>query len=255
MLFDTHCHLDVGAFDQDRDAVIARARQVGVTRFLNPAYDLDSSRRAVALAQGHADVVAAVGVHPNDALTFDDAQLETLYALAQSPKVVAIGEIGLDYHWQTVPRVQQAAAFIAQLHLARRLMRPVIIHCREAYDDVLDILVKHGDGVSGVVLHAFSGKLAHMRVAVQRGYALGIGGPVTYPNAHRLREVVRAMPLDRLLVETDSPYLAPQMQRGQRNEPAYLTAVVEKIAEIHGMNVGDIAQIATDNGRRIFRLD
>lgn len=254
-LFDTHCHLDVAAFDQDRDAAIARARAAGVVRFLNPAYDLASSRRAIALAQAQAGVVAAVGVHPNDAADFGEAHLAELRALARAPRVVAIGEIGLDYHWQTTPRDRQAQAFIAQLALARELNLPVIVHCRDAYDDALAILREHGRELPGLVMHAFSGRMEHLRAALALGFYIGVGGPVTYPNAHALREMVKAAPLERIVVETDSPYLAPQAHRGRRNEPAYVVEVTYKIAELHGTSTRDIARITTDNGRRLFRLN
>ncbi|PJF47674.1 MAG: TatD family deoxyribonuclease [Chloroflexi bacterium] len=253
-LFDTHCHLDVAAFDPDRDVAIARARAAGVAHFLNPAYDLESSRRAVALAQGHADVVAAVGVHPNAAADFDGAQLAELRALACAPQVVAVGEIGLDYYWQTTPRDRQAQAFIEQLALARELNLPVIVHCRDAYDDALALLREHGCGLPGLVMHAFSGRMEHLRAALALDFYIGVGGPVTYPNADTLRDVVKTAPLERIVVETDSPYLAPQSHRGRRNEPAYLIEVAHKVAELRQRSIRDIARITTDNGRRLFRL-
>ncbi len=247
--FDTHCHLDVPAFDADRAAVLARARAVGVRYLLNPAYDLVSSRRAATLARTEEGIVAALGVHPNEAAGFDAS------TLASAPGVVAIGEIGLDYHWDTAPREAQAQAFVAQLALARELNLPVIIHCREAYDDLLALLRAHGAGLAGVLMHAFAGSLEHLRAALALGAHIGIGGPVTYPKAHALREVVRAAPLDHLLLETDAPYLAPQSQRGKRNEPAYLVAVAQKVAEVRGLSIHEIAQRTLDNGRRLFKLD
>lgn len=254
-LFDTHCHLDVAAFDEDRDAVIARARAVGVTRFLNPAYDLSSSRRAIALAQAHPDIVAAVGVHPNDAADFGETHLAELRMLACMPGVVAIGEIGLDYHWQTTPRDQQAEAFVAQLALARELNLPVIVHCRDAYDDALALLREHGQGLPGLVMHAFSGRMEHLRAALALGFYIGVGGPITYPKAHSLRDVVKAAPLERVVIETDAPYLAPQSHRGRRNEPAYVLEVAHKVAELHGISTRDIGQITADNGRQLFGLN
>jgi TatD DNase family protein len=262
MLFDTHCHLDVAAFDEDRAAVLERARAVGVSLMLNPAYDLESSRRAAALATARADVVAAVGVHPNDAAGFTDATLNDLRDLAGTRSgapddrcpVVAIGEIGLDYHWKTVTPAAQAVAFVAQLRLARELQLPVIIHCRDAYDDCLEILREHGQGLA-LVLHAFGGKAAHMRAAVDMGYHIGIGGPVTYPNAHGLRDVVKAAPLERIVLETDSPYLSPQAYRGKRNEPAFVLQVAERVADVRQMSVDDVARITAHNGGRLFGLD
>ena len=226
-----------------------------MARLLNPAYDLASSRRAIALAEAHPDLVAAVGVHPNDAAGFGESHLAELRAQASAPGVGAIGEIGLDYHWQTVAREEQVRAFVAQLGLARELNLPVIVHCREAYDDALELLRDHGCGLPGLVMHAFSGQAEHLRAALALGFHIGIGGPLTYPGAHGLRAMVEAAPLDRILVETDSPYLAPQPHRGRRNEPAYVTTVVQKIAELRGQSASDIARITTDNGRRLFRLN
>jgi TatD DNase family protein len=268
VLFDTHCHLDVAAFDEDRDAVFGRAHEAGVTQFLNPAYDLESSRRAVALAQAREDVVAAVGIHPNDAGEFGGETLNELRRLAyrrfpphlsplpqgERELVVAIGEIGLDYHWKTVPPEKQAEAFIAQLQLARELSLPVIIHCRDAHDDCLEILREHGQGLS-LVLHSFAGKMAHLRAALALDYHIGVGGPLTYPSAHTLRDCVQAAPIERIVLETDAPYLAPQGWRGKRNEPAYLRQVAERLADVKSMSLDDIARITSDNARRLFRLE
>ncbi len=253
MLFDTHCHLDTQAFDADRDAVFTRARAAGVTRFLNPAYDLESSRRAVALAQARTDVVAAVGVHPNESATFDDAALDTLRILAAEPGVVAVGEIGLDYHWRTVPSELQKIAFLRQLVLARECQLPVIVHSREAMDDTLDVL-QHEFAGGALVLHSFAGDLAQMTRALDLGFYIGIGGPVTYPNAAQTREAVRSVPLDRLVLETDAPYLSPQRHRGKRNEPAYVRLVAEKVADVRDMKMIDIAARTTENALRLFGL-
>jgi len=267
MLFDTHCHLDVPVFDEDRDAVFARAHDAGVTLFLNPAYDLESSRRAVTLAQSREDVVAAVGVHPNDAEAFDETTIHDLRNMVigsrpphpnplpfgEREPICAIGEIGLDYHWKTVSPDRQAGAFIAQLHLARELDLPVIIHCRDAYDDCLDILREHGRELS-LVMHSFAGKLHHLHAALDFGYFIGVGGPVTYPNALTLRDCVQVAPLDRIVIETDAPYLAPQAVRGKRNEPANVRAVAEKIADVRQMSFEDVANITMDNGKRLFGL-
>lgn len=253
VLTDTHCHLDTPAFDTDREAVFARAHEAGIARFVNPAYDLESSRRAVALAQARADVFAAVGIHPNDATTFSETALDALRALAQQPRVVAIGEIGLDYHWNVATPKQQAEAFIAQLNLARDLALPVIIHCREAYDDCLALLEAHGRDLP-LVMHAFGGALHHARKALDLGYFIGIGGPVTYPKAHALREIVTYVPLERLLLETDSPYLPPQGKRGTRNEPAYLAIVARTIAERRHLALEALAAQTSHNAHTLFRL-
>lgn len=254
MLFDTHCHLDTPAFDADREAALVRARQAGVSRFLNPGYDLASSQRAVELAQRHPNVYAAVGVHPNDAREFAAETLDQLRALATQPKVVAIGEIGLDYYWKTVPPQRQAEAFVAQLELARALDLPVIIHCRDAYDDCLALLERHGRDLS-VVMHAFGGELSHLWRALDLGCTIGIGGPVTYPKAQRLREVAASVPLDRLVLETDAPYLSPQPHRGKRNEPAFLPLAAAVVADVRRMRIEDLARATGDNSVRLFRLE
>ncbi len=253
MLFDTHCHLDTQVFDADRDAVFARAHAAGVTRFLNPAYDLESSRRAVALAQARADVAAAVGVHPNESAAFDGSDLETLRGLSAEHGVAAIGEIGLDYHWRTVPPELQKIAFLRQLELARERRLPVIIHSREAMDDTLDILQREFSG-GALVLHSFAGDVAQLMRALDLGFYIGISGPVTYPNAVQTREVVRKVPLDRLILETDAPYLSPQRYRGKRNEPAYVRLVAEKVADVRDMMMADVAARTTANAARLFGL-
>jgi TatD DNase family protein len=255
MLFDTHCHLDTPAFDADRDTVMLRAQQAGVGRFLNPAFDLDSSGRAVALAQSQADVYAAIGIHPTSTLDFGPDHLTQLRELALSagPRLVAFGEIGLDYYWKTVEPDVQRTAFVAQLGLARALNLPVIIHCREAYDDALDVLAEHWPG-RPLVMHAFGGTVAQAQRALALGYHIGIGGPVTYPSATQTREVVRSLPLDRLLLETDSPYLSPQRHRGKRNEPGYVKLVAEKIADIREMMLVDVADVTTANANRWLGL-
>ncbi len=259
MLFDTHCHLDTELFDADRDDVFARAYAAGVTQFLNPAYDLASSRRAAQLANGRADVVAAVGLHPNDIGHLDDACMSQLETLAATERVVAIGEIGLDYHWDTHPRPLQRAGFVRQFALAQRLQLPVIIHCRDAYDDLMETLAEIDVGTTAqprvpVLLHSFAGKPAHARAAIAQGYFLGIGGPLTYKNAHTLRDVVQSVPLTQLVLETDAPYLPPIPHRGQRNEPAYMRLVAEHLATLLHMPLDELAQVTTANAKRLFKV-
>ena len=261
MMFDTHCHLDIDRFDGDRAAVLQRAHAAGVSLLLNPAFDLASSRRAIALAQAHEGIVAAVGIHPNDAGDFGNDTLRTLHEMIDDARarvrrkiVVAIGETGLDYHWKTVPHDKQAAAFIAQLDFARELRLAVIIHCRDAYDDTLEILRQHGRDLP-LVMHSFLGNIDHLQATLELGYCIGLGGPITYPSAKDLRDMVKAAPLERILIETDAPYLAPQAYRGKRNEPAHVRLVAEKLAELHGVTLDEIAQITTQNARRLFGLD
>jgi len=260
-LFDSHAHLDFPQFDADREAVIERARAAGVVGVLNVGTDLVSSRRAVALAAQRHMVYAAVGVHPHDAKKLDGATLAELRNLAQEPKVVAVGEIGLDFYRDLSPRDQQRRAFQAQLAWAARLSKPVIIHDREAHEEVLGILTDWGQDLKRSplggrlgVLHTFSGDLAMAERVVDLGFYIGISGPATYQNARHLPEVVRALPLDRLLVETDCPYLAPHPHRGRRNEPAYVGLVAERIAACKGLPVGEVAEATTANAQRLFGL-
>ena len=248
MLFDTHCHLDAGAFDPDRNEVWARAQHAGVAWLVNPAYDLASCRRAIALAAQHERIYAAVGIHPNDCATFDN-DLPALRELLKQPKVVAVGEIGLDYHWDRTPPAQQAAAFVAQLALAREFSLPVIVHCRDAYDDTLALLEAHAQGLR-VVLHAFAGRMEHAERALGCGWHIGIGGPVTYRKAENLREAAGAIPLDRMLLETDSPYLPPHPHRGQRNEPARLTLVAESVSQVRGVSLARVTAETTSAADR-----
>jgi len=255
-LIDSHCHLDFPDFDPDREEVLARARAAGVDTLINPGADLPSSQRAVALAEKQPGVYAAVGIHPHDASSLDERGLARLRRLAAHPKVVAIGEIGLDYYRDLSPRDQQRTAFNAQLELAAELNLPVIVHQREAAEDVLAILrAWAGRLTAGGVLHAFSAShFAMAREALSMGFYIGIGGPITFANAGRLRETVPKLPLERLLLETDAPYLTPHPYRGQRNEPAYLTLVARRLAELHSVPVETLADQVSDNTRRLFRL-
>lgn len=252
MLFDTHCHLDAGAFDPDRDEVWARAQQAGVGWLVNPAYDLPSCRRAIGLAEQHPTIRAAIGIHPNDCASFED-DLPALRALIGHPGVVAIGEIGLDYYWDKTTPAQQAAAFVAQLNLAREFNLPVIVHCRDAYDDTLALLETHARGLR-VVLHAFAGRMAHAERALAQGWRIGIGGPVTYRKAENLREVAAAIPLDHMLLETDSPYLPPHPHRGQRNEPARIVLVAESVSQVRGVSFAHVADETTSAAMAFFGL-
>lgn len=256
ILFDTHCHLDDTAFDGDRDAVFARARNAGVGAFLNPAYDLASSARAAALAGAHDDVWAAAGIHPNDAQEADAQGLLRLDELLRAPRVVALGEIGLDYHWKRHSPVVARRAFSDQIGLARAAGKPVIVHCREAMADVLATLSEVNTGTSAVpvLLHAFSGDEEQARESLRRGYLLGIGGPLTYPKAETLRRIAASAPLSQIVLETDAPYLSPQPFRGRRNEPAHMTGVAERLAALRGVPVDEIAETTTANARRLLGL-
>jgi TatD DNase family protein len=254
VLFDTHAHLHDGEFESDRTEVLARARTAGVGRFLAVGTDPEASAAAVALAAAQPDVYAAVGIHPHDAAAADDAALARIAALAQAPKVVAVGEIGLDYYRDLSPRPAQARALRAQLVLARELGKPVLLHCREAHADLLAAVAAEGDAEIGGIMHCFSGDVAVARQCLDLGLLISVAGPVTYPNARRLAEVVRSLGLDRLVLETDCPYLPPQPWRGKRNEPAYLPVTAARVAELIGAPPAIVAQRTTANACALLRI-
>lgn len=255
-LIDTHAHLDSGQYDSDRLATIERARAAGVSPILTVGCDLPSSRASVALALEHGDIFASVGIHPHDALTCDDAALEELRRLAGSTlKVVAIGEIGLDFYRDRSPRDVQRLAFRRQISLARELRLPIIVHDRDAHDEVLQILRAEEASEVGGVLHCFSGDVAMARACLELGFFISFPGTVTYPANQGVAEVVRTIPDEKLLVETDCPYLSPQPFRGKRNEPAYVRHTAATIAAMRGVSELDIARITSRNARNLFGLD
>ena len=248
-LVDSHAHLDLEQFNNDLEQVLARAREAGVMTILDVGTDLPSSRAAVALAQEHDLVYAAVGVHPHEARTVTPAVLEELRRLAHHPKVVAIGEIGLDYYRDLSPRSVQRQVLADQLVLAAELNLPVVVHSREAHDDVIAAL-RGWDG-SGV-LHSYSAGPERLAEVMELGFFIGISGPVTFANAHALRRVAATVSLDRILVETDCPYLTPVPHRGQRNEPAYVRYVAEAVAHARAIPIEAVAQATTDNASRLL---
>lgn len=259
-LFDTHAHLDDPLFEGGVEAVLARARAAGVVRVVTTGVDVATSRRAVELAREHPfDVSAAVGVSPHDAGTYDDTVGAELEELAAGPGVVAWGEIGLDYYHDRAPRDVQRRVLLDQLKRARHRGLPAVIHCREAHADLAGCLeeARSHPGVDEPpfgVLHCFSGTADDARQALSLGYMLGIGGVATFTNARTHRDVVRSLPPTSVVLETDAPYLAPHPHRGKRNEPAYVRLVAEKVAELWGMEIGELARITTANARRLFRL-
>ncbi len=251
-LIDSHVHLDDEAFAADRDAMMARARAVGVRAFLSIATSLAGSRRVIALAEAHADVYASIGVHPHDAAAATPETLAELATLGRHPKVVAIGETGLDYFRNFAPREAQEDAFRAQLRLAREMGLAAVVHSRDAHEDVLRILAADAPGC--VIMHCFSGTVEMARQCVDRGYYLGLGGPVTYRNARRMLDVAAAVPPDRMLLETDAPYLPPEPHRGKRNESAYLPLIAAAVARARGVAAGTVAEITTLNAIEAFGL-
>jgi len=256
-LFDTHCHLDIDSFTEDIEEVIERAAATGVTRMIVPGLDLDNAAAVLALAERFPGVHAAVGVHPNSAAGWCDEWIGRLRELARHPKVVAIGEIGLDYYWDKTPPEVQHKALAQQLELAAELSLPVIIHNREASADVIDMLAAsslNGHERPGV-LHSFSGDWATAEAALAMGFYLGFTGPLTYKKADDLRAIAARVPLDRILIETDAPYLTPHPYRGKRNEPAYVRFVAERLAEVRGLSLSEVAEITTANALRLFGID
>lgn len=256
MLIDSHCHLMFNAFDADRPEVLARAEEAGVIGIINPGTNLTDSRQIVAAAAEIDSLYAAVGVHPNESADFEAAGLAQLRAWASEPKVVAIGEIGLDYYWDKVPRPRQREVFEQQLALAKEVDLPVIIHQRESGADTMAVLrAWAAGGHPGLVLHSFSGNLAVVEEALELGFYIGFSGPVTFKNTRELPEIVAAVPADRLLVETDAPFLAPHPFRGKRNEPARVKLVAERVAELKDQPFEAMARILTNNTIDLFRLN
>ncbi len=254
MLFDSHAHLDGERFDNDRDLVINRAKANGIGYIMNPGADFESSVRAVELAQKYDMIYAAVGVHPHDASSLDDSLLMMIEALSKKPKVQAIGEIGLDFHYDYSPRDVQRKWFIEQLRLAKRLNMPVIIHDREANQETFDTLRKEHTFETGVLMHCYSGSGELAKEYVKLGGYISIAGPVTYKNSRKLIEVIETVPLERLMIETDSPYLTPEPFRGKRNESLYVKYVCEKIAQIKGLSIEEIAEATTHNAKTYFKI-
>ena len=261
MLIDTHAHLDFRQFDDDRNAVLDRAWQAGVAAIITIGIDLKTSRAAVALAEAHEGVFATVGFHPHDAKSADAVALAELQELGQHPRVVAIGEMGLDFYRDRSPRDVQRRVFRRQLQIAAELGKPVVIHDREAHADTLETLrqwIAESQPIPSEyrgVLHCFSGGLALAQAAIELGFFIGVDGPITYRNARKLPGIVKALPLDRLLVETDAPFLTPHPHRGQRNEPAYVRLVAERIADVKNLSPAEVAQATTANAKALFELD
>lgn len=260
MFVDSHAHIDGEEYDADRDEVVARAREAGVGAILNVGTGdphSGSFERAIAVAEKYEGVYAAVGVHPHDARLFDDVATRRIQNLfEQSPRLIALGEIGLDYHYDHSPRDVQRDVFRKQLGMARAMSLPVIIHSREADEDTVNILREELTGsVQSGVMHCFGGSLAMMWAVVELGFMVSFAGNITFKKAEHLREVARRVPLHRLLIETDCPYLTPVPFRGRRNEPARVTEVAQCLAEIHGTTTDEMAGRTTENFERFFEMN
>ena len=252
MLIDTHCHLDFADFEPDRDQVIRRAQEAGINYFINIGATLESSTAACALAKEYPQVYATVGVHPHDADTFDLAALEKLRQLAQGAKVVAIGETGLDYYRNLSSKENQRQAFLKQIALSKELNLPIVIHCRQAQEEVLQML-KEAQPVRAVV-HCFAGEESFLKTCLDSGFFISYTCNITYKKAAILREMVKLTPLDRLMLETDAPYLSPEGFRGKRNEPAQIKLLAEQVSQIKGVSVAEVEDCTTRNAKSFFKL-
>ena len=253
MLVDTHAHIQWASFDKDREKVISRAQKASVGNIVNIGFDLDGSVKGVELAEQHNGLYATVGIHPHNAIRLDQNVLNKLGEISRHPKVVAIGEIGLDYYRNLSPREAQKKAFEAQLSLAEELELPVVIHDREAHSDILEIISRFKGKVSGI-MHCFSGDKEMAEQIIELGFLVSFAGNVTYPNAHKLRETARWIDLDSILIETDSPWLPPQAMRGKRNEPCFLPFIAREIAELKGIATEELAEATTMNAKEIYQL-
>ena len=253
-LIDSHCHLDAEQFNEDREAVIERALAAGIEHMMaigtgDGPPDFEAGIR---LADRYAPIYCTVGVHPHDAAKSGDNTMKEMEALLRHPKVVAIGEMGLDYHYDFSPRDRQRAVFIDQLMLARTSRKPIVIHTREAWDDTFRILDEHWAGSPcGGIMHCFSGGLDEARRSLALGFHISFAGVVTFPKAQTLQAAAREVPLDRILIETDAPYLAPVPYRGKRNEPGFVVETARKLAELRGVSYEEIASLTSSNFRQL----
>lgn len=254
MLFDTHTHLNAYQFTDDLPEVIDRALKEGVSRMIVVGFDRPTIEIAMELIEAYDFLYASIGWHPVDAIDLKDEDLDWIEELAKHPKVVAVGETGLDYHWDKSPKDIQKEVFRKHIRLAKKLKLPLVIHNREATADVMEILKEENAAEVGGIMHCFSGSPETALECVKMNFYISLGGPVTFKNAKKPKEVAKAVPLDRLLIETDCPYLAPHPYRGKRNEPAYVKLVAEEIAALKGLSFEEVARVTTENAERVFGL-
>lgn len=254
MLFDSHAHLNDARFDKDIDEIIKRAKEEGVKYILNPGADFASSVASINLAEKYDMIYAAVGVHPHDAKEMDEDTISLLRELSKKNKVMAIGEIGLDYHYDFSPRDIQKKWFREQIRLAKEVKLPIIIHDRDANQDVMNILKEEKAFEVGVLLHCYSGSAELAKEYIKLGAYISIAGPVTFKNARKTVEVVEQIPLEYLMIETDSPYLTPMPYRGKRNESSYVQYVADKIAQIKGISYEQVANQTCENAKKFFNI-
>jgi TatD DNase family protein len=254
MLFDTHAHLNAIQYEEDIVEVIQRAKSERVTHIVVVGFDKDTIKRAMELTEQYEMIYAAVGWHPVDAIDMKDEDLEWIKELASHPKVVAIGEMGLDYYWDKSPKDIQKDVFRRQIRLAKEVKLPIIIHNRDSTEDVVKILKEENAGEVGGIMHCFTGSLEVAKQCMDMNFYISFGGPVTFKNAKKPKEVATEIPLERLLIETDCPYLTPHPFRGKRNEPSYVKYIAEQIAELKGLSFEEVAKITSDNAKKLFGI-
>ncbi|WHX25531.1 TatD family hydrolase [Virgibacillus halodenitrificans] len=255
MLFDTHVHLNARQFEEDRTDTIQRAFDAGVQHMVVVGFDRETIPLAIEIAEDYDTIYAAVGWHPVDAIDMTDEDLQWIEELSSHPKVVAIGEMGLDYHWDKSPANIQKDVFRKQIQLAKKVNMPIIIHNREATEDIVKILQEENAKEVGGIMHCYNDSVDYVQACLDMNFYISLGGPVTFKNAPLPKEVAAQVPLDRLLIETDAPFLAPHPNRGKRNEPAYVELVAEKIAEIRGISFEEVGKITTENARNLFKIN
>jgi TatD DNase family protein len=254
MLFDTHVHLNAEQFEDDLEEVIERAKSAGVSNVVVVGFDRPTIIRAMELVEQYDFMYASIGWHPVDAIDMVQADLEWIEELTRHPKVVAIGEMGLDYHWDKSPKEIQKEVFRKQIRLAKKVKLPIIIHNREATSDIMEILKEENAAEVGGIMHCFSGSPETAKACIEMNFYISLGGPVTFKNAKKPKEVAAEIPLDRLLIETDCPYLAPHPNRGKRNEPSFVRLIAEEIAEIKNVSLEEVAQKTERNAKKIFGI-
>ncbi len=255
MLFDTHVHLNAEQFSEDLNEVIDRARMEGIQYMVVVGFDRPTIIKAMELIEEYDFIYASIGWHPVDAIDMRDEDLEWIEELARHPKVVAIGEMGLDYYWDKSPKEVQQEVFRKQIQLAKKVKLPIVIHNREATADIVTILREESAAEVGGIMHCFSGSVEVAKECVEMNFYISLGGPVTFKNAKKPKEVAQEIPLKKLLIETDCPYLAPHPYRGKRNEPSYVKLVAEQIAELKGLSYEEVSQVTTENAKILFGIN
>lgn len=255
MLFDTHVHLNARQFKDDKEEVIQRAFDAGVTHMVVVGFDRETIPLALEIAEQYETIYAAIGWHPVDAINFTDEDLAWIEDLSSHPKVVALGEMGLDYHWDKSPKDVQKEVFRKQIQLAKKVKLPIVIHNREATEDIIQILQEEDAHEVGGIMHCYNDSVDYVQICLDMNFYISLGGPVTFKNAPLPKEVATDVPLDRLLIETDAPFLAPHPNRGKRNEPAFVKFVAEEIAKLRGMTLEELGKSTTQNAFKVFKIE